>query len=184
MTAVNGRLLARTPRHYLNALLYGAEEAPAGPAIPEASSLLRAAGYAMLRAPGAAACLRFGMHGGGHGHDRDGGRDALGAHAEPGRREAGETEERQHRHARHEAEACHHARGDLQRAHGSRVLDPATDPLRGVEQHERLGGVGVAQVDHPGEGADRADEESGQDEHDPAAPREGMTAHTVLLLYG
>jgi hypothetical protein len=29
---------------------------------------LKAAGFAMLRAPGAAAAIRFGMHGGGHGH--------------------------------------------------------------------------------------------------------------------
>jgi oligo-alginate lyase len=63
-----GGVLARTPRRTLNALLYGPESAPDAPMIPEASSLLKAAGFAVLRAPGTAAAMRFGTHGGGHGH--------------------------------------------------------------------------------------------------------------------
>jgi hypothetical protein len=63
-----GRLVARTSRQSLQALLDGAEEVPAGPLIPEDSVLLKAAGYAMLRAAGTAVAVRFGMHGGGHGH--------------------------------------------------------------------------------------------------------------------
>lgn len=63
-----GRLAAGSHRARLESLLYGAEEVPAGPAIPQASVLMRAAGFAMLRAGETAAALRFGMHGGGHGH--------------------------------------------------------------------------------------------------------------------
>ncbi len=63
-----GRLVARTERDSLQALLYGVEEIPSGAPIPEESQVLRAAGYAMLRAAGAAVAERFGMHGGGHGH--------------------------------------------------------------------------------------------------------------------
>ena len=36
--------------------------------VPEESRLLRAAGFAMLRAPDTVAAMRFGLHGGGHGH--------------------------------------------------------------------------------------------------------------------
>jgi hypothetical protein len=36
--------------------------------VPEESRLLRASGFAMLRARGAVAAIRFGLHGGGHGH--------------------------------------------------------------------------------------------------------------------
>jgi hypothetical protein len=36
--------------------------------IPESSALLSEAGYAMLRGGGTSAAIRFGMHGGGHGH--------------------------------------------------------------------------------------------------------------------
>jgi hypothetical protein len=36
--------------------------------IPETSVLMKSAGFAMLRAGGTAAAVRFGMHGGGHGH--------------------------------------------------------------------------------------------------------------------
>ena len=63
-----GRVAARGPRRNLQALLYGAESLPGGPLVPEESRLLRAAGFAMLRAPGAVAAMRFGLHGGGHGH--------------------------------------------------------------------------------------------------------------------
>jgi hypothetical protein len=67
-TPAFGRLVAAGNRATLQGLLYGVEEAPAGPMIPTESVLLASAGYAMLRAPNAAAAVRFGMHGGGHGH--------------------------------------------------------------------------------------------------------------------
>jgi hypothetical protein len=63
-----GRLAAAGNRATLEALLYGRDEVPSGAMIPTESVLLKAAGYAMLRTPGAAAAVRFGMHGGGHGH--------------------------------------------------------------------------------------------------------------------
>ncbi|MCX6630570.1 MAG: heparinase II/III family protein [Candidatus Solibacter sp.] len=63
-----GRVAARSSRRNLQALLYGAASVPEGAMVPEESRLLRASGFAMLRAPGAAAAMRFGMHGGGHGH--------------------------------------------------------------------------------------------------------------------
>lgn len=64
-----GRLAAGSTRHSVQSLLYGAETVPTGPAIPEESSLLRAAGFAVLRAAGpTVAAMRFGLHGGGHGH--------------------------------------------------------------------------------------------------------------------
>lgn len=60
-------------RSSLQALLYGAEELPAGrAAIPEESVLMREAGFAVLRARRGsgvdALAVRFGRHGGGHGH--------------------------------------------------------------------------------------------------------------------
>ncbi len=64
----DGRLLARAERHSLQALLYGADELPSGSMVPAESVILKSAGYAMLRAGGAAAAIRYGMHGGGHGH--------------------------------------------------------------------------------------------------------------------
>ncbi len=63
-----GRLAARSKRDSVEALLYGVEELPAGPMIPETSVLLREAGYAVLRSAAMTAAVRFGMHGGGHGH--------------------------------------------------------------------------------------------------------------------
>jgi hypothetical protein len=66
--AADGRLLARSNRQSLQALLYGVDELPAGEMIPAESIVLRSAGYAMLRARSSAAAVRFGMHGGGHGH--------------------------------------------------------------------------------------------------------------------
>jgi hypothetical protein len=63
-----GRLVARSARSGIEALLYGVEEAPTGAMIPEESVLMKAAGFAMLRAGGTAAAVRYGMHGGGHGH--------------------------------------------------------------------------------------------------------------------
>ena len=67
-TPAYGRLAARGRRDSAEALLYGAEAVPSGPMIPEESTILRAAGYAMLRGGGVAVAERFGMHGGGHGH--------------------------------------------------------------------------------------------------------------------
>jgi len=61
-------LVSRTPRNTVQALLYGTEAAPEGPMIPTDSVLLRAAGFAMLRSGGMAVAVRFGQHGGGHGH--------------------------------------------------------------------------------------------------------------------
>ncbi len=67
-TPAYGRLAARSKRDSVQALLYGAEQAPSGPMIPTESTLLREAGFAVLRSPGIAIAERFGMHGGGHGH--------------------------------------------------------------------------------------------------------------------
>jgi oligo-alginate lyase len=63
-----GRVAAKGNRSSLQSLLWGAEPVLAGPLSPERSSLLRDAGFAMLRAKNTAAAIRFGMHGGGHGH--------------------------------------------------------------------------------------------------------------------
>lgn len=64
-----GRLAAATSRESLQALLYGVEEAAPGPMVPEDSVLLQDAGFAILRAPGPlSVAVRFGRHGGGHGH--------------------------------------------------------------------------------------------------------------------
>ncbi len=41
---------------------------PSGDVIPKQSSLLREAGFAVLRSPHASVAVRFGKHGGGHGH--------------------------------------------------------------------------------------------------------------------
>jgi hypothetical protein len=64
-----GGLVAATDRDSVQALLYGLAEAPAGATIPEESVLLKDAGFALLRAPGPlTVAVRFGRHGGGHGH--------------------------------------------------------------------------------------------------------------------
>jgi hypothetical protein len=63
-----GRVAAGAARDNLQALLWGAESVPSGDPVPTAGSLLRSAGYAVLREPGVAVAVRFGMHGGGHGH--------------------------------------------------------------------------------------------------------------------
>ncbi|HWB95845.1 MAG TPA: heparinase II/III family protein, partial [Bryobacteraceae bacterium] len=63
-----GHLLARTRRDTLEALVYGEQDVPSGPMIPEESVLLRTAGYAMIHTGSVAVAERFGMHGGGHGH--------------------------------------------------------------------------------------------------------------------
>jgi hypothetical protein len=63
-----GRLVASRERGSLDSLLYGAEELPSGPVIPTNSTRLASAGYAVLRSTAMTAALRYGMHGGGHGH--------------------------------------------------------------------------------------------------------------------
>jgi oligo-alginate lyase len=63
-----GRVAAKSARDSLPSLLWGAESVEPGPMVPQRSSLLRSGGFAMLRAPEAWAAIRFGMHGGGHGH--------------------------------------------------------------------------------------------------------------------
>ena len=64
----HGKVAAGGSRNSLEALLYGAARLPEGSVAPEASILLRDAGYAALRSPLVTAAVRFGMHGGGHGH--------------------------------------------------------------------------------------------------------------------
>jgi len=63
-----GRLLSHTSRDSLEALLWGLPEVPEGPIVPTQSTLLPEAGYAVLRSPMMTVAVRFGMHGGGHGH--------------------------------------------------------------------------------------------------------------------
>ena len=67
-TPAYGRLVGRSKRDSVQSLLYGAESVPDGPLVPVESALLKSAGYAMLRDGGTAVAVRFGMHGGGHGH--------------------------------------------------------------------------------------------------------------------
>ncbi|MCC7498785.1 MAG: heparinase II/III family protein [Bryobacterales bacterium] len=61
-------LLAAGKRGSLQSLLYGEPVVESGPIIAEQSTLFRQAGVAMLRRQGTAAAVRFGLHGGGHGH--------------------------------------------------------------------------------------------------------------------
>ena len=63
-----GRVLAHSRRDSLQALLWGAQNPPEGPLAPESSTLLASSGFAVLRAGSTAAAVRFGAHGGGHGH--------------------------------------------------------------------------------------------------------------------
>jgi hypothetical protein len=63
-----GRLAASSQRQNWQALLYGEEKLPEGSFIPTASVIMKSAGFAMLRADGNAVAVRFGQHGGGHGH--------------------------------------------------------------------------------------------------------------------
>jgi hypothetical protein len=65
---VYGHMVARSERTSLESLLYGAATVPDGPTIPQDSVLLKSAGFAMLRAGGTSVAMRFGLHGGGHGH--------------------------------------------------------------------------------------------------------------------
>ena len=63
-----GRLAATSNRREPMALLYGEPALPEGPFIPQQSVLMKNAGFALLRSQGEAVAVRFGMHGGGHGH--------------------------------------------------------------------------------------------------------------------
>ena len=63
-----GRLSGQSDRNNPQALLYGAATLPQGPVIPTASVLMKNAGFALLRGKGNAVAIRFGKHGGGHGH--------------------------------------------------------------------------------------------------------------------
>jgi hypothetical protein len=63
-----GRLVAATARQSVPSLLLGREETPAGSPLPTRSTLLAGAGCAVLRSPEAAVAVRFGIHGGDHGH--------------------------------------------------------------------------------------------------------------------
>jgi len=67
-TPAYGSLLRHTGRDSIEALLYGAETLPDAEVIPRTSVLMPAAGYAALRSPDLTAVIRYGMHGGGHGH--------------------------------------------------------------------------------------------------------------------
>lgn len=64
----HGRVVSSASRQTLEALLYGAEELPEGHPVPTASTLLMDAGYAVLRSSSLTAVMRYGQHGGGHGH--------------------------------------------------------------------------------------------------------------------
>ena len=64
----HGRVLSLTPRRSLTALLYGAESVPQGDPVARQSVVMREAGVAVLRSPHAAIAVRFGNHGGIHGH--------------------------------------------------------------------------------------------------------------------
>lgn len=64
----HGRVAALGGRSSIEALLYGVDELPQGPATPKHSVLLADAGFAVLRSPQMTAAVRFGRHGGGHGH--------------------------------------------------------------------------------------------------------------------
>jgi hypothetical protein len=63
-----GQIAALGKRDSLTALLYGDPALPQGNPVPKTSVVMREAGYAMLRSPRANVAVRFGRHGGGHGH--------------------------------------------------------------------------------------------------------------------
>jgi hypothetical protein len=65
---VYGCALRLGPRTSLPALLYGNENLPDGDPIPKTSVNYGKAGFAALRSPNVTAAVRFGLHGGGHGH--------------------------------------------------------------------------------------------------------------------
>jgi hypothetical protein len=63
-----GRVARLAPRNTVTALLYGAEFVPSGNPVPKCSIVMREAGFAVLRSSPASVAVRFGKHGGGHGH--------------------------------------------------------------------------------------------------------------------
>jgi oligo-alginate lyase len=64
----HGRVLRLGPRNTLAALLFGEEKLPEGDPIPKRSVLFRKSGFAALRSREVTVAVRFGLHGGGHGH--------------------------------------------------------------------------------------------------------------------
>jgi hypothetical protein len=64
----HGRLLRLGQRNTLVALLYGEERLPEGDGIPKTSVVFRKSGFAALRSADTTIAVRFGLHGGGHGH--------------------------------------------------------------------------------------------------------------------
>jgi hypothetical protein len=65
---VYGHVASSTPRSSLHALLFGADTVPSGRLVPERSIVMRSAGFAVLRSGEHAIAVRFGKHGGSHGH--------------------------------------------------------------------------------------------------------------------
>jgi hypothetical protein len=63
-----GRLAADGNRNSVQSLLWGAVDVPSGDPVPVESRLLPEIGMAMLRSPALTAAVRYGSHGGGHGH--------------------------------------------------------------------------------------------------------------------
>ena len=66
--AEHGRVLQLGPRNSITALLYGEEKLPVGASIPKTSVVFRKSGFAALRSEDVTVAVRFGLHGGGHGH--------------------------------------------------------------------------------------------------------------------
>jgi oligo-alginate lyase len=64
----HGCVLRLGPRDTLTALLYGVEKLPQGDSIPKTSVVFRQSGFAALRSADVTIAVRFGLHGGGHGH--------------------------------------------------------------------------------------------------------------------
>jgi hypothetical protein len=64
----HGRVLRLGPRNTLAALLFGEEKLPEGDPVPKTSIVFQKAGFAALRSPQITVAVRFGLHGGGHGH--------------------------------------------------------------------------------------------------------------------
>jgi hypothetical protein len=65
---VYGNVASSTPRTSFHALLFGADTVPSGRLVPERSVVMRSAGFAVLRSGEHAIAMRFGKHGGSHGH--------------------------------------------------------------------------------------------------------------------
>ena len=65
---VYAHVIVAGKRASIQSLLYGEPVVDDGPIVPSESVLFRSAGVAMLRQQGTTAAMRFGLHGGGHGH--------------------------------------------------------------------------------------------------------------------